>query len=80
METSAPDVVNGGAADVAAEAEAGRTEVRTIVESFAERVGGLQSSGWDERRSTFSYERTFADYSPDDVRVAARSQAFLRVP
>ena len=77
METSAPDVVNGGAADVAAEAEAGRTEVRTIVESFAERVGGLQSSGWDERRSTFSYERTFADYSPDDVRVAAEAKRFF---
>ena len=73
METSAPDVVNGSSADVAAEAEAGRTGAA----SLAEEMGGLQSSAWDERLSVFRYEHTFADFSPDDVRAAAEAKRFF---
>ena len=73
METSAPDIVNSSSADLAAEAEAGRTEVA----SLAERVGGFESSGGDGRRSEFRYEDTFADFSPDDIRVAAEAKRFF---
>lgn len=75
METSAPDVMNGGSADVAAGAEAGRTEVA----SLAERAGGTQSSARDEERRSelLCYAHTFADFSPDDVRVAAEAKRFF---
>ena len=74
METSAPDVMNGGSADVAAGAEAGRAEVA----SLAERAGGTQSSARDERRSELlCYAHTFADFSPDDVRVTAEVKRFF---
>jgi len=74
METSALDVMNGGSADVAAGAEAGRAEVA----SLAERAGGTQSSARDERRSELlCYAHTFADFSPDDVRVTAEVKRFF---
>ena len=83
METSAPDVVNSSSADLAAEAEAGRTEVMM---SLAERVSRLQPSGGDGGAppegdggaSRISrYEDTFADFSPDDIRVAAEAKRFF---
>ena len=74
METSAPEVMNGTSADVAAGAEAGRAEVA----SLAERAGGTQSSARDERRSELlCYAHTFADFSPDDVRVTAEVKRFF---
>ena len=74
METSAPEVMNGTSADVAAGAEAGRAEVA----SLAERAGGAQSSVLDERRPEFlSYAHTFADFSPDEVRVSAEAKRFF---
>ena len=73
METSAPDVVNSSSADLAAEAEAGRTEVA----SLAERVSRLQSSEEDGAPRISRYEDTFADFSPDDIRVAAEAKRFF---